>query len=466
MATKPPEFIMINIVVFEDDVTTHAEAICTQVPLPTAIPAYGSVDKLDWHKNWNALGDYSKRLNKLCGKITTDSAFEEALIWCMTTTERAIVFCDYQLKGVTVTEKQVEAVGKAALAVSGEKTVDAAERFFNREAQGLLLAAAMTANRKADVDIWLTTAVGDAVTDHRTRLKQWERTGLNIDIADGKFVKVPREAKARAIGVVKRAVTEYSNRRALIDPGFWPDHAGEWFSDSKKSEVAPHQHGALVALLAKGKGGEVVNYLKGLGASDTTAKKWLHQKGCHDALVHFLGGCARAHNAHEKDRSLTLGSLLFPLLMATPDSDWADLLKWESAVVSILEADRTASRRMILSALELFKRLFAPRNAGQAPHKVRAQFLAKKDGLHLMVDFDFDCSIGELPQAATRYKPPLLTKALLLPWCSPKGDVTVALAGFLASTVQPDNNHTLFTSVYPISHEKDTWTRLDFKANT
>ena len=463
MAAEPPESFMIKLVVFEDDVTTHADVICTQVPVPTDISVYGSVDRVDWHEKWNALGDYSKRLSKLCEKIRSDPIFEDALIWCMTTTERAIVFCDYKLNGVTVTAKQVEAVGKVALAVSGEKTADAAVRFFNREAQGLLLAAAMTANARADVDVWLTTGVGDAVTDHKTRLKQWERTGLNIDIADGKFVKVLREARARAIAVVKRAVSEYSKRRTLADPGFWPDCAAEWFRDSKPCVVAPHGHEELVALLRSGGGIEVVKYLVSLGANETTASTWLHQKGCHDALVHFLGGCARAHSGQ---RSLTLGSLLFPLLVATPGSDWAGRLKWESAVVSILDADKTASRRMILSALELFKRMFAPRNAGQPPHKVTVLFLRKKDGLHLTVDFDFDCSMAERLPAETEFKPPLLTKALLLPWCRPKGDVTVALAAFLASTVEPSNNYTLFTSCYPVSHEKDTWTRLDFRANT
>ncbi len=450
---------MIDLIIFEDDVTPFGKDINDEVLNDFAAVLYGTEEKVEWHAEWNALGNYAKSLGKRSVKMDTDKAFGEALNWCLTADTRSIIICDYHFLNVTVQEEQVARVGDAALAVTGKTTVEEATEYFNTEAHGLLLVAALAMNLRADVDVWLATGIHTEPDVNRERISPFVRATFWVGIA---FNAVTRgQSKGQPVESVKRAVSGYFKRRQLADPGFWPDYAVTWFSDDE--QPAPHRHGRFQEYfrnrLAEP---SPVSYLRSLGASTAVTDKWLSEEGCYESLKRFLGACALVHASEAKDHELRLGSLVVVLLKATAPAEWAEDFSWEAAPFRpIMSPDRGASKRLVLACYKLFRTLHRAQN-GEGTNLVRAEFQKKEpDGIHLMIDFQFDCSIGR-----SASKPSLLAKVLALSQHPASGDSTEAFSAVLEASLDKQHERQLFMALYPVSHEGSVWTRLDFKANS
>jgi hypothetical protein len=452
---------MIDLIIFEDRVTDFSEAISKEVPIPCSGILYGSDEIVDWHREWNALGDDAALLGRSSVKMDTNEAFDKALTWCLTTNARSIVICDYHFLGVTVQEEQVAQVGEAALIVTGKGTVAEATEYFNMEAHGLLLAAALAMNLNADVDVWLATSIHREPEVNRERLSVYLRATFWLGVA---FDTVTKGVEGRAVESVGRAVRGYFQRRQLPDPGFWPDYAIEWFADNNPPTA--HRHGQFVEHWRAGLLGErsLMNYLHSLGASNRVAEQWLSHAGCYETLKQFVGNCALVHASEDRDRQLFLGSLVFVLLKATAQGEgWTENFSWEGVPTRpILRHGREASKRLILACHQLFQRLYKSQN-GLGTNEVRAKFEEKQasEGMHLLIDFKFDCSIGE-----TVSKPSLLARLLALSQRPSSGDTTRAFSAVLDASLDENQDRQLFIALYPVEDKDAVWTRLDFKANS
>ncbi len=449
---------MILLAVFEDSVTRFGAEI--QRDLPETIAVNGEQHTLAWHPQWNMLGDFAEDLNLQSVLIDTSDKFRYALSWCrqLGPTDHAICFCDYELVGVSVTEADIFGVEELALALAKTTEVKEAVEFFNRSTQGLLIAAILAANKNADVDIWIATGIGTGVSDHVRLLRQHIRRGNSVDVA---HQLTRRQHAAQPIESIHNAVKKYSTSRTIVDRGFWPEKANAWFGNNLTDSPVPHAFTSFSSVLRDNPANDLVHYLVQLGASSAQATAWLTEKGCFESLKHFLGACAIAQAGN---RALTLGALVFPLLQATRPTEhqaWVSDLNWTIIYDEISDGvSRENARNLILSAASLFELLYKPHIQNDQNNRVKAAFVDRQDGKHLLIDFSFDCSIGDDSR-----KPSLSAKCLTFAQY-PSSDVSGAVYNLIQACRAKDGNQKIFVSLYPVPDGGQVWTRLDFKAST
>ncbi|MHB8821833.1 MAG: hypothetical protein ACYC58_09155 [Pseudomonadaceae bacterium] len=441
---------MVEIVIFEDNTTAHSEDICKE--LPDIVNIYGKDYTLKWHEKWNALGDHADTLGICCEKITSQESYNEALAWCLDYKGPGICFFDYQLLGTSVTTEHITQLQDCAFAISRANNTTDAARFFNSEAQGLLLAIALATNTLADVDIWLATSLGVGVDTHIATLNLYSTKGKSIRKTDS-VGKPP--SQPRAIETITSAINDFVTSRTFSDPGFWPDYADSWFLGNNL--YVPHNHNAYSNLEASNKE-PLINYLVSQGLQRGTAIKWLAQPNFYDSLKRFIGRYALAHTGA---RPLTLNCILFPLIKASSENGWADDFMWDSLNDPIIPQDKTRSRQFIILLFALFKTLSNPRRGESPTHKVYVAYSKKADGTHLLVDFSFDCSVGD-----SKSLPSFISKCLFFPWIKPDGDTSEALWDVLQLSHSPTATRSVFISIYPVQINGEEFTRFDFKAKT
>jgi len=448
--------VKIEIVIFDDMYTLYGKYITENLPIPSSVRVYDHIYQVCWHSDWNAVGDvYAGPLGIGSIKIDDSAKFGNALDWCLVFESRAICFCDYRLDGVVVDAESIGRVGQLAIAFAKAEDAEGAAKFYNSNRQGLLLAVALAKNKNAYIDIWLSTGDGVEVPQHVASLRKISAPGRFIGVADN----IPKAGNChRALEVIKIAVRRYESTRVRVDPGFWPAYAGKWFDSGRTFSPAPHSHGHYGLALEITSEHNLISYLETLGVEKEVGMTWLVQGRFYQVLKRFLGASSIAHTGKN---ALTLGCLVFPLLKADQSPTWARDLVWDVGSSVICSCDQDSSQELIIASFKLFQVLIHPRSYGVKSNSVRAQFCKKTDGTHFLVDFSFDCSVGE--SLAERS----LASNLLISGIARKGsDVCSALFSLLDLIADPDVAAMLFVSVYPVQVDEKTWTRLDFKACT
>lgn len=452
----------IEIVVLDDMLCKFAEDIAREAPIPTEIeldmgPA--SRARISWHPRWNGLGDvYAPKVGLEWVPIRSLSQWREALTWCREFRGRAICFFDYSLEDIRIETEDVGHLSESLrLEFAESADPEACVSFFNSDQQGLLLAATLVTNSRADVDIWLASGVAIGIEKHRDALRRHAQQSVNVDVAQSTLVRVG--GKKPAVDVVKKAIQAFRDRRRFPQAReFWPDCADTWFREGRSTAPAPHSFADYLELEERNHSDNLHHYLVTLGATETVATQWLRSQDCYESLKRFLGACSSAQMGN---RPLSLGTLIFLLLWVTKGRGWTEDFDWKVSLAPICLPDRVRSRKLIHSVLTLFTRLRQPREPDGAPNEVRARFENRQDGDHLLVDFGFDCSSSTEPG-----KPSLSAKTLLFATREcPGGDVTLSLwntvhAAFDVSEKRP----TLYIALYPFTEAGRAWTRLDFTA--
>ncbi len=443
---------MIELVVFEDDTTSHGAAFLEVVrfdPPHTNLSVRGESEEVKWHESWNALGSL---IAKKCTKITTDKEFQNALTWCKTFSGNAICYFDYTLKGVNVQPTQLQELSRLEVLFDGRRPKDAEMlKFFNEGRQGLVLAAALAENFGADADIWHATLEKSGAEKDAERLQKM-RPRINVKAT----VSLAKASMEQALASLKNALAAYQDKRTLdpvLQETFWPEDAKGWFA----SAAMPVPHDWIPELPTV-----VRDYLAKMGISNAIAMKWHEQKRLWEVLKQFVGACATAHNG--SNYSLPLGSLLLPLSRVLPPSKWAntEAFKWKAALGPIADVDRARSRALIHAAVKLFKQFCVKRDSGNETNEMRAQFRQEDtDGMHLLIDFGFDCSVGR----ETTHRS-LVAKSQVSRFIHSAGDSFEEFHQFLEVAVMAKGGKgELFVALYPVEENGKVWTRLDFKAS-
>ncbi len=450
---------MVDIVIFENNPIPTNAGVQVNNPLPTTKDINGVPVGFMWHRKWNALGNARAAFAVDTAYIDANANFYEALQWCSGYRGSAICFFDFKLDGVVVDGTHVAPHIETALAVTGMDTIQNAVAFFNQDAHGLLLAIVLATNCNADADVWLATNEHAFVNigDYLNRLRMRKANNIRVIGNSNSLTANPRNAIVAINDGVCKYVEARDRGTGLVSK-LWPDYAKDWFNENlltPNDSPAPHKHSDYLQIQAQCI--PLHDYLVALGVHTNIAKAWLNQKGCYETLKHFLGACAVAHMG---DRCLTLGSLVFPLVLATNGKSLMEAFQWNVSAVGIMDKDKAKSRNLILKALHLFKALAPAPDEDSVAVGVKAKFENKTDGMHLLIDFPFDCSIGKSVECRS-----LLAKAMMFSWGPVQGDTCKALWDFLGASVSCDSKQ-LFTSLYPVKDGGRVWSRLDFKANS
>jgi hypothetical protein len=449
---------MLQIVIFDDKAMAFGQAVCEQVPIPTTVVERGRNVDVCWHPMWNALGDVlAQKIGLKSVRLQALDTFRQALQWSRMFEGQAICFCDCDLRRVELNEEDVAHLGPDVLrALTGFIEAKRAAEILSEKWQGLVLAATLALNSRADTDIWISTSVNIGLRERIVALRSNAKGRSYIELPEDTLSSCG--SADRSVYVVRTALEEYVRRRDFYEARyFWPEIARDWFAVGRDFAPAPHAHSSFRASEEHGHPDNLFHYLANLGATEDVARKWLAAQDCYEALKHLCGASAIAHNGN---RRLTLGTLVFPLLLATKGQSWAADLHWNVGAYPIGPPDRGDSRELIEAALTLFSRLVEPRQLGGAPNSVAADFEKRSDGYHFLVDFGFDCSISD-----TQGKPSLSAKMLMLTASTgrPEGDVASAIWELLRLSQR--SSGTLLLAIYPVSIAGRTWTRLDFRAN-
>jgi len=187
--------------------------------------------QFDWHSKWNCSNNTGTTIN-------SDELYNEALDFCRNSPLSGIVFFDFVFKEyedgpiLSVTDTHIAKVFSGLLPKGITK-----QEFV--EHPGCLLAFAIVQNKKADVDIYLSTANGNARINAINAMRALNKRVVVESFGDSILKAANKKTLSTdLLPLVDRYIQERTGE-PILQNLFWPEESLVWFKKGKNESKSP-----------------------------------------------------------------------------------------------------------------------------------------------------------------------------------------------------------------------------------